>query len=217
MHILVAEPKREQSHAEEIANSISHGIGLFAAFIGTPFLITHAVRNGDGRFIVGASVFCATIIFLYFASTLYHALPTGKAKRAFRVFEHSAIFVLIAGTYTPFTLGVLNGAWGWTLFGIIWSLAVAGVALKAFYKATRPILFTGLYLLMGWVIVIAVDLYLLWPVPYAITSRCYGMRPNTPVSRTPGKRGAFASGVAPREPVTFTLETEKYCPRIHHF
>lgn len=157
MHILVAEPKREQSHAEEIANSISHGIGLFAAFIGTPFLITHAVRNGDGRFIVGASVFCATIIFLYFASTLYHALPTGKAKRAFRVFEHSAIFVLIAGTYTPFTLGVLNGAWGWTLFGIIWSLAVAGVALKAFYKATRPILFTGLYLLMGWVIVIAVD------------------------------------------------------------
>ena len=67
MHILVAEPKREQSHAEEIANSISHGIGLFAAFIGTPFLITHAARNGDGRFIVGASVFCATIIFLYFA------------------------------------------------------------------------------------------------------------------------------------------------------
>lgn len=157
MRILLAGPKREQSHAEEIANSLSHGIGLVAALVGTPFLIMHAARHGDAGFIVGTSVFSATMIFLYLASTLYHALPMGKAKGVFRIIEHSAIFLLIAGTYTPFTLGVLSGAWGWTLFGVVWGLAVTGVALKAFNKASHPILFTGLYLLMGWVIVIAVD------------------------------------------------------------
>jgi hemolysin III len=157
VRILLAGPKREQSHAEEIANSLSHGIGLVAALVGAPFLIMHAARHGDAGFIVGTSVFSATIIFLYLASTLYHALPMGKAKGVFRVIEHSAIFLLIAGTYTPFTLGVLRGAWGWTLFGVVWGLAVAGVALKAFDKASHPILSTGLYLLMGWVVVIAVD------------------------------------------------------------
>lgn len=157
MRILLAGPKREQSQAEEIANSISHGIGLVAALVGTPFLIMHAARHGDAGFIVGTSVFSATVIFLYLASTLYHALPMSKAKGVFRVIEHSAIFLLIAGTYTPFTLGVLRGAWGWTLFGVVWGLAVAGVAMKAFDKASHPILSTGLYLLMGWVVVIAVD------------------------------------------------------------
>ena len=157
MRILPAGPEREQSLGEEIANSISHGTGLVAAIVGTPFLILHAARHGDAGFIVGASIFCATVILLYIASTLYHALPTGKAKRVFRILEHSAIFLLIAGTYTPFTLGVLRGAWGWTLFGVVWSLAAAGVALKAFAKDSHPILSTCLYLLMGWVIVIAVD------------------------------------------------------------
>ncbi len=157
MHKILAGPKREQSQAEEIANSISHGIGLVAALVGTPFLIMHAARHGDAGFSVGTSLFCATMILLYLASTLYHALPVGKAKRVFRVIEHSAIFLLIAGTYTPFTLGVLRGAWGWTLFGVVWGLAVVGVALKAFDKASHPILSTGLYLLMGWVVVIAVD------------------------------------------------------------
>lgn len=153
----IAGPKREQSQGEEIANSISHGIGLFATLGGTPFLIMHAARYGDAGFFVGTSLFSATIILLYLASTLYHALPMGKAKRVFRVIEHSAIFLLIAGTYTPFTLGVLSGAWGWTLFGVVWSLAAIGVALKVFNKASHPIVSTGLYLLMGWLIVIAVD------------------------------------------------------------
>jgi len=153
----VAATEREQSRAEEIANSISHGMGLVAALVGIPILITHAARNGDGQFTVGVSVFCASILLLYLASTLYHALPAGKAKRVFRVVEHSAIFLLIAGTYTPFTLGVLRGAWGWTLFGVVWGLAAAGVALKAFQKASHPIVSTGLYLLMGWVVVIAVE------------------------------------------------------------
>lgn len=157
MRILPAGPERDQSQAEEIANSISHGLALVAALVGIPFLILHAARHGDAGFIVGTSLFSATVILLYLASTLYHALPMGRTKRVFRVIEHSAIFLLIAGTYTPFTLGVLRGAWGWTLFGIVWGLAVIGVALKAFEKASHPIISTGLYLLMGWVVVIAID------------------------------------------------------------
>ncbi|AQU99468.1 PAQR family membrane homeostasis protein TrhA [Desulfococcus multivorans] len=145
-----------QSQGEEIANSISHGIGLLGALIGTPFLIMHAVRNGNAGFIFGASVFSASMILLYLASTLYHAWPIGKTKRCFRIIEHSAIFILIAGTYTPLTLGILRGAFGWTLFGVIWGLAAAGVVLKAFYKTAHPILSTCLYLLMGWLLVIAV-------------------------------------------------------------
>ena len=157
MSISFAVPEREQSRGEEIANSISHGVGLVAALVATPFLVLQAVRRGDTGFIVGASVFAATMVLLYLASTLYHALPIGKAKRVFRVIEHSAIFLLIAGTYTPFTLGVLRGAWGWTLLGLVWGLAVAGVALKAFNRMSHPIISTSLYLLMGWLILIAVN------------------------------------------------------------
>lgn len=114
--------KRGQSRGEEIANSLSHGLGLIASLVAAPFLVLHAVRQGDAGFIAGASIFAATMVLLYLASTLYHALPTGHAKRVFRVIEHSAIFLLIAGTYTPFTLGVLNGIWGWTLAGRIFAL-----------------------------------------------------------------------------------------------
>lgn len=150
--------RRQQSQGEEIANSISHGIGLVAALVGTPFLITQAARHGNVGFVIGASLFSATTIFLYLASTLYHALPIGKTKRVFRVLEHSAIFLLIAGTYTPFTLGILHGVWGWILLSIIWSLAAAGVVLKVFYGTSFPILSTSLYLFMGWMVVITADL-----------------------------------------------------------
>lgn len=154
--MLTLRSRRKQSPAEEIANSISHGAGFVAALIGIPFLIGSAVRRGDAAFVAGASIFCATIVLLYLVSAFYHALPAGNAKRFFRVLEHAAIFLLIAGTYTPFTLGVLRGAWGWTLFGIVWTLAITGVVLKAFNKASHPVLSTGLYLAMGWVVVIAV-------------------------------------------------------------
>ncbi len=157
MRILIDNPKREQSQGEEIANSISHGIGLVASLVGVPFLIIGAVRHGDTGFIIGTSIFSATIILLYLTSTFYHALPMGKAKHVFRIIEHSAIFLLIAGTYTPFTLGVLRGAWGWTLFGVVWGLAATGVVLKTFFKMSHPILSTAIYLLMGWLIVIAID------------------------------------------------------------
>ena len=151
----LAAARRAQSRGEEIANSLSHGLALVAAMIGTPFLILHAVRQGDAGYIVGSSIFAATMLLLYLASTLYHALPHGRAKDVFRVIEHAAIYLLIAGTYTPFTLGVLHGAWGWTLLGLVWGLALAGVLLKALNRMAHPIFSTGLYLLMGWLIVIA--------------------------------------------------------------
>jgi hemolysin III len=149
--------KRHQTMGEEIANSVSHGVGLVAALIGIPFLIAHARRLGETDFMVGCGVFGATIIILYLTSTLYHALPRGRVKHFFRTVEHMAIFLLIAGTYTPFTLGVLEGPWGWTLLGLIWTLTLAGVMLKLLRGAeAHPILSTSLYLLMGWVVLIAV-------------------------------------------------------------
>jgi hemolysin III len=157
MSTSLAVSQREQSRGEEIANSISHGIGLIAAIAATPFLVMHAISRGDEGYIVGVSIFAASMMLLYLASAIYHALPAGKAKHLFRIIEHSAIFILIAGTYTPFTLGVLRGAWGWTLLGLVWGLAIIGVALKAFERMSHPVISTGLYLLMGWLIVIAAD------------------------------------------------------------
>lgn len=155
MVVHVEARKRSQSPGEEIANATSHGLGLAAALVATPFLIAQATRQGDAGFIAGASIFAATMVLLYLASTLYHALPGGRAKRVFRVIEHSAIFLLIAGTYTPFTLGVLRGAWGWTLLGLVWGIALAGVALKTLNRLNHPVVTTGLYLLLGWLIVVA--------------------------------------------------------------
>lgn len=149
--------ERGQTRGEELANSISHGAGLIAALVGTPFLVLHAASLGNARYLVGASIFAATMVLLYLSSTLYHALRPGRAKHVFRIIEHSAIYLLIAGTYTPFTLGVLYGAWGWTLLGLVWGLAVTGVALKVLNRLSHPIISTALYLLMGWLILIAVD------------------------------------------------------------
>ena len=157
-------PERTQSLGEEIANSISHGIALLVAVSATPFLIIAAVDRGGIADIVGASVFAATILLLYLTSTLYHALPRNKAKRVFQILDHGAIYLLIAGTYTPFTLGVLSGAWGWTLFGLVWGLALAGILLKAIGGVRYPTLSTCLYLAMGWLVLIAVKpLWLLVP------------------------------------------------------
>lgn len=153
----LAAPKREQSRGEEIANSISHGLGLVAALVATPILVSQALQRGDTGSVIGVSVFAATMVLLYLASTLYHALPIGQAKSVFRVIEHSAIFLLIAGTYTPFTLGALHGVWGWTLLGLVWSLALTGVALKASRRMPHPVVTTSIYVLMGWLIVIAIN------------------------------------------------------------
>jgi hemolysin III len=162
----LAAPGRRQSRGEELANSISHGIGLIAVLVGIPFLILGAIRQGEAQSIVGVCIFAASMVLLYLGSTLYHALPAGKAKNVFQIIEHSAIYLLIAGTYTPFTLGVLHGAWGWSLLGLIWSFALAGVIFKISGRMTHPVISTGLYLLMGWLIVIAADpMYARLPAP----------------------------------------------------
>jgi hemolysin III len=153
---MMSKTTREPSLGEEIANSVSHGVGFLAALVATPFLVVTAARRGDSAAIVGASVFAGTTAVLYLASTLYHALPRNTAKHVFRVIDHSAIFLLIAGTYTPFTLGVLRGAWGWTLFGLVWSLAILGVVLKAVGGIGYPRLSTALYVGMGWLALIAI-------------------------------------------------------------
>jgi hemolysin III len=156
--------KRHQSLGEEIANSVSHGVGLVAAVAGIPILLRRAARTGDRVFLAANIIFVVTIVVLYLTSTLYHALPRGKAKHTFRIIEHIAIFFLIAGTYTPFTLGVLRGPWGWTLFGLIWTLALAGVTLKVARGVRHPIISTTLYLLMGWVVLVAIrPLWLFMP------------------------------------------------------
>lgn len=140
---------------EEIANSLSHGAGLALAIAGTPILIVAAVRYGTAWNTVGVSIFAASMISLYLASTLYHALTHDKAKRFFRVLDHGAIFILIAGTYTPFTLGIMRGPMGWTLFGLVWGLALIGLVKKALFGARFVWLSVALYLVMGWLVVIA--------------------------------------------------------------
>ena len=156
---------RSPSLGEEIANSVSHGVGLVAALVAAPFLVLAAARRSGAAGTVGATVFAGTVVLLYLASTLYHALPRHKARRMFRVIDHSAIFLVIAGTYTPFTLGVLRGTWGWTLLGLVWSLAVLGVTLKTVGGIRYPRLSTTLYLGMGWLALIAIrPLWLRIPV-----------------------------------------------------
>jgi len=145
---------RDQTLGEEIANSISHGVGVLGAIAVTPVLIVNATEYGAAA-IVGASIFGGTMVILYLASALYHAFPHSRTKRVFNILDHSAIFLLIAGTYTPFTLGVLRGAWGWSLFGIIWGLATVGAVIKSVAGANSGKLSTGLYLAMGWIAVVA--------------------------------------------------------------
>ena len=151
----ISQNERRPTVGEEIANSISHGIGLVLAIIATPILVIGAVRYGSMWNTVGVSVFAASMVTLYLASTLYHALTHDGAKRVFRMMDHSAIFLLIAGTYTPFTLGVLRGAWGWTLFGMIWTLAAVGLTMKIVLGTRYVWLSVILYLVMGWLVVIA--------------------------------------------------------------
>jgi hemolysin III len=148
--------ERPQTLGEEIANAISHGIGFLLAVASLPILAVVAVQRGGVADVVGASVFSATMIVLYLVSALYHALPPGAAKRWFARIDHAAIYVFIAGSYTPFVLGVLRGGWGWSLFGIVWALAALGVAAKLLNRLRHPLASTALYVAMGWVAVIAV-------------------------------------------------------------
>jgi hemolysin III len=147
---------RAWSFGEELTASLIHGAGFVAGVGGLVALVILAARSGDPWRIVACTVFASTVVLLYAASTLYHALSRTRARGVFQVIDHSAIFLLIAGTYTPFALVTLRGPWGWTLFGIVWGLAIVGITIKAVFGTRWPVFSTVLYIGMGWTVVIAV-------------------------------------------------------------
>ncbi|MFO7653650.1 MAG: hemolysin III family protein [Candidatus Krumholzibacteriia bacterium] len=143
------------SRSEEIAHAITHGIGLLGSIAGLALLVSRAARTDDARVMVGVTVFGATMVLLYAASTIYHALTSVRAKRVFELLDHGAIYLLIAGTYTPFCLVVLGGTWGWSLFGLAWGLAALGIVYEVVFLRRWRWLSLAFYLTMGWLIVVA--------------------------------------------------------------
>lgn len=141
---------------EEIANSVTHGIGVALSIVGLILLVFYSTLMGDVWRIVSFCIYGTCLILLYTASTLYHSFQSEKLKHYFRIMDHAAIYLLIAGTYTPVTLVSLRGGWGWSLFGVIWGLAIAGVLFKLFFVNKFNVLSTIIYLLMGWLVIIAI-------------------------------------------------------------
>ncbi|MFT3805249.1 MAG: hemolysin III family protein [Burkholderiaceae bacterium] len=146
---------RPQTLGEEIANAISHGIGFLLAVASLPILLMSDTVRG-AMSITAVSVFSATMMVLYLASAVYHALPQGTLKRAFQRLDHASIFLFIAGSYMPFVLGPLRGPWGWSLFGVVWAMAVTGMLAKGLDRLKHPWISTGLYVAMGWVALVAI-------------------------------------------------------------
>jgi hemolysin III len=149
---------------EEIWNAITHGLGAALSIAGLVILIVFASIKGNVWHIVSFSVFGATMVILYMSSTLYHSFTNKTVKNLFRKFDHMSIFLLIAGTYTPFCLAVLKGWIGWTVFGIVWGCCVLGIIFKAFFTGKKEVFSTLMYIVMGWVIIFAIKpLYLSTP------------------------------------------------------
>lgn len=146
----------EYTVAEEVANALTHGFGALLSAAGMSALIIYAAMSQDPWRIVSVSIFGATMVLMYLTSTLYHALPHPRTKEFLRIADHCAIYLLIAGTYTPFLLVSMRGPWGWTLFAVIWSCAVAGCIFKFFFTGRFNVISTLLYLAMGWTVVIAI-------------------------------------------------------------
>jgi hemolysin III len=163
-------PRGEHSRGEEVANALSHGAALVAAAAVAPLLIVAAAGRGSVAGVVGASVFAATVLLLYLASTVYHAFPRRRTevKKALEIADHAAIYLLIAGTYTPFALGALRGTTGWTMLGMVWGLALLGVAVKLLRGTRYPLLSVGLYVALGWIV-------LLWVRPVLSMVPAWGL------------------------------------------
>ena len=145
----------QASFAEEFANSVTHGVGLGLSLAGLVALIILTALRGTVWHVVSCTIYGSTLVILYAASTLYHSIQSPRAKRVLRIIDHGAIYLLIAGTYTPFTLVNLRGWLGWTLFGVVWGLAALGIAFKVFHVDRFPIVSTLVYLSMGWLVVVA--------------------------------------------------------------
>jgi hemolysin III len=149
--------ERSQSIKEEIANSLAHGLFLLAAVIFSPILIAKSIHTNDNLSILTTCIFAVTVILVYFISTLYHVMPRNKAKDKLRLIDYGAIFLLIAGTYTPFALNVIKGKWGWALFSIEWILAVVGITLLYYKGLKHKGWLLLIYLIMGWLVLIAIE------------------------------------------------------------
>jgi len=147
---------RHRSVREEIANSVTHGIGLALSVAGLALLVVFASLYGTVWHVVGSSIYGATLVVLFTASTLYHSARTPKLKHAFKVADHCCIFLLIAGTYTPYTITNLRGGWGWALFGVVWGFAVFGIVFKVLFVNKFRIASSIGYVVMGWLVVIAI-------------------------------------------------------------
>jgi hemolysin III len=182
---------------EEIASSITHGIGAALGVCALVVMTVTAALHGTALHVVACVIFGTTLVLLYLASTLYHALTNDTAKRVFRILDHASIYLLIAGTYTPFTLLALRGAWGWTLFGVIWGLAVAGVVMKCFLTGRLHALSTAVYLLMGWLAIVAI-------------------RPLMAALSTPALLWLLAGGLAYTFGVVFFASSRKYAHALWH-
>ncbi len=153
--IMTLQKLQRYTLGEEVANSLTHGAGIGLSIAGLVMLVVQAVRLGTVWHIVSYSIFGSMLILLYLASTLYHSFPWEKAKRICKILDHAAIYLLIAGTYTPFMLVCLRGGWGWSLFGVIWGLALLGVAMKIVFIARFKVISLVVYLAMGWLCIIA--------------------------------------------------------------
>lgn len=153
---LVAARDRVYTFGEQLADAITHGLGVVLAIVGLCVLVVRASLYGNVWHIVGSSVFGATLVMMYAASTLYHSIPLPRARHVLRVIDHSLIYFLIAGTYTPFNLVTLRGPWGWSLFGFTWGLAIVGVGLKIFTTGRYEKISLAVYLMMGWCALVAI-------------------------------------------------------------
>jgi hemolysin III len=153
--LVMSRGDRPYTLAEEIFNTVTHAAGFGLAVAGLAVLVTLAARHASARAVVGCAIFGASLILLYAASALYHGLPWPRAKRVLHHLDHGAIFLLIAGTYTPFTLVCLPPAWGWTIFGLIWGFAALGILFHFTLAKRFPKLALAFYVAMGWLVVIA--------------------------------------------------------------
>jgi hemolysin III len=151
------DPHKRQSYAEELANAMTHGVGLALSVVGWIALVVLSGTTGDGWDLAASAVFGGSLVFLYGTSTLYHSVRTPRAKWILRVLDHVAIFLLIAGTYTPFTVMLMRTGWGWTLLALVWGLALAGLLFKLFSRHRFHPAATSLYLVMGWLGILFAD------------------------------------------------------------
>ncbi len=156
-NVLIVDPRREQTLPEEMLNTLTCGAGLCLSVAAAALLVIKASIQGDAWCVVSASIYGASLVLLFFFSTLYHSIRAKKAKQILEIFDHCTIYLLIAGTYTPFTLVTLRGPWGWSLFGSVWGLALCGILFKIFFINRFRVVSAVVYLLMGWAVATAIQ------------------------------------------------------------